>query len=94
MSETCQNPICKNQIDPLSDNGERVWRRTSRRFCSDQCKSDTWVLKQAAKLLLQLGVATGWEILQGLLEGSAFDLRKNGDGQDKAQSEIVDPKTI
>ena len=85
MSGTCQNPTCSNHITLPSDNGRRVWRRTPRRFCSDQCKSDTWVLKQAAKLLLPLGAATGWEILERM---------ENGGTEDKAGGEIVDPGAI
>ncbi len=85
MSGTCQNPTCSNHITLPSDNGRRVWRRTLRRYCSDQCKLDTWVLKQAAKLLLPLGVATGWEILEGM---------ENGNSAGKAGAEILRYKSI
>jgi len=42
-------------------------------------------------MLSALGPAKAREILQGLLEDSAFALLKNGNGQDKVQREIVDP---
>ena len=42
-------------------------------------------------MLSPLEPAKAWGILQGLLEGSAFALVKNGDRQDKARDEIVDP---
>jgi len=44
-----------------------------------------------AVMLSPLEPAKAWEILQGLLEGSAFALLKNGDTQDKAGAEILDP---
>jgi len=47
----CKNPNCQNLIEPIvSENGERVWRRIPRKFCSDQCQRDNWILNQAAKL--------------------------------------------
>ena len=55
---------------------------------------DHWVLRRAAMMLSALEPAKAWEILQGLREGSALDLMKNGDGQDRVRGEIVDPKTI
>ena len=86
----CQNPICQNQIEPVaSDNGKKVWRRTPRRFCSEWCKKDYSALRRAAEMLSALGPAERWDILQGLLEDSAFTLLKKGDGQDKAKGEII-----
>ncbi len=83
MFEACQNPICQNRIEPLaSDNGKRAWRRTPRLFCSEQCKIDFWAVRRVAAMLQPLGQARGWEVLQSL---------GNGDTQDKAQSEIVNP---
>ncbi len=55
---------------------------------------DNWVLRRVGVMLSPLEPAKAWEILQGLLEDSAFDLMKNGDGQDKAQGEIVNPGAI
>ena len=34
--------------------------------CSDQCRQDRSILHPAAKLLLTLGPAKGWEILENL----------------------------
>jgi len=42
-------------------------------------------------MLSHLGPAEGREILQGLLEGSAFDLMKNGNSKDRSRGEIVNP---
>jgi len=82
----CQNPICKTWIEPIaSDNGKRAWRRTPRRFCSGSCKKDSRALARVAEMLLPLGPVRRWEILQGL---------GNGDTEDKAQGEIVDPGAI
>jgi len=79
----CQSPICQNRIEPVaSDNGKKAWQRTPRRFCSESCKKDFHALARVAETLLPLGVARRWEILQGL---------GNGDSQDKAQGEIIDP---
>jgi len=56
---------------------------------------DHWVLRRVAVMLSPLEPAKAWEILQGLLEGSAFALLKNGDGhQDKARDEIVNPRAM
>ncbi len=47
----CKNPNCQNPIEPLvPKDGKRVWRRIPRKFCSDQCQRDNWILNQAAKL--------------------------------------------
>ena len=45
--ERCQNPLCDTPIEPL----EGGWRRTAKRFCSDDCKMAGWILKRAGELL-------------------------------------------
>lgn len=76
MSEVCSNPLCKN---PVVTHPKAIHPR---RFCSDQCRLDHWTLRRVAEMLLPLGPAKGWEILQGL---------GNGDTEDKAGGEIVNP---
>ncbi len=47
----CKKLNCQNLIEPVvSEDGERTWRRTPRKFCSDQCQRDNWILNEAAKL--------------------------------------------
>jgi len=47
----CKNPNCQNPVEPLvPKDGKKVWRRTLRKFCSDQCQRDNWILNEAAKL--------------------------------------------
>jgi len=47
----CKNPNCQNPIEPLvPKDGKKVWRRTLRKFCSDQCQRDNWILNRATKL--------------------------------------------
>jgi hypothetical protein len=60
-SETCQNPVCTNRIEPLPDG----WRRTQRRFCSDRCKTNAWHIREAAKLFEGLIDAAVLEIVRG-----------------------------
>jgi len=74
MSNTCSNPLCKT---PVVTHPRAIHPR---RFCSNECKLDTWALRQAAKLLLSLGLVTGWEVLEGL---------KGGGSEDKVGAEIV-----
>ena len=40
------------------------WRQTRRRFCSDKCKIDGYVLRRAAQMLKQLGAAEFEAILR------------------------------
>jgi hypothetical protein len=52
-SERCANPFCGRLIEPLA-NGD--WRRTPRKFCSDRCKMDGYVLRRAGEMLNQVGI--------------------------------------
>lgn len=61
ISEPCSNPICGRPIGGMADG---KWRRTPRRFCSDQCKTDTSTLRRAAKLLSTVGTLKAVEILE------------------------------
>jgi hypothetical protein len=52
-SGKCQNPFCKTVIEPLPD-GE--WRRTERRYCSNRCKMDGYVLRRAKEMIGEVGI--------------------------------------
>lgn len=71
-SEACHNPVCGS---PVASS-----RRRPKLSCSDRCRQERSILNRAAKLLLPLGPAMGWKILEDL---------KNGDSQVKAGGEIV-----
>jgi len=62
MLEKCLSPVCDN---PVISHPRAVWKR---RYCSKGCKMDTWVLRKAATMLLPIGPASGWELLQSLTE--------------------------
>lgn len=47
MPERCSSPICNNEIEPEGEN----WRRTPKKFCSDQCKTEAWAIRKTADLL-------------------------------------------
>jgi hypothetical protein len=61
MFEECTNPLCENPIE--SDNG-KSWRRTPKKFCSDNCKSDVWALRKAADLIFALPAEKKLEVLE------------------------------
>jgi hypothetical protein len=50
--ERCSNPFCKSAIAPLADG----WRRTERRYCSDPCRMDGYVLRRARAMLDEVGI--------------------------------------
>jgi hypothetical protein len=52
QSGSRQNPFCKSDIETLPDG----WRRTERRFCSDQCKLDVYTLRRARAVLNKVGI--------------------------------------
>jgi hypothetical protein len=52
---------------PAAD-GRKRWRRTPRRYCSDRCKREGYILSQAAKILFRLDRAEWWEILQAITD--------------------------
>jgi len=53
QSDTCGNPFCKAIIEPLPDG---CHRRTARRYCSNRCKLDGYVLRRAKALLNKVGI--------------------------------------
>ena len=59
MPERCSSPICNNEIEPEGEN----WRRTPKKFCSDQCKTDAWAIRKTADLLFGLPTEKMIEIL-------------------------------
>jgi hypothetical protein len=50
--QACSNPFCKSTIDPLADG----WRRTKRRYCSNPCKMDGYVLRRARAMMDEVGI--------------------------------------
>jgi len=62
MSEPCGSPVCSNVIEPESEN---QWRRTPKKFCSDECRTDAWALRRTRKLLAPLSEDKRQEILFG-----------------------------
>jgi len=62
MSEPCGNPVCTNLIEPESENR---WRRTPKKFCSDDCRHDAWAIRRTRKLLASLSEDKRQEILFG-----------------------------
>jgi len=92
VSKLWENPICENQIEPITpDNGKRAWRRTPRRFCSDQCKMDSLALRRAARVLWPLGPQRTWQIVRALGNPVDSDFPHTGD---KAKGEIGKPRAI
>ena len=63
ISGACLNPVCGKPIEPIP---KATWRRTPRRFCSDQCKSDASILRRAAALLAPYDMVQAWEMLRAL----------------------------
>jgi len=62
QSGRCENPFCRSNIEPLPDGS---WRRTKRRWCSDKCKVDGYVIKRAREMLEQVGAVEFFKILKG-----------------------------
>ena len=50
-SETCLSPFCDKRIEPAKPG---KWRRTPRRFCSDDCKLDHLAFVRVAPFLKKL----------------------------------------
>src|SRR5262249_41402318 len=63
----CQNPRCRNPVEPI----ENGWRRTERLFCDDKCKQQAWILRRAAALLALMGKENAWKIIESTRRGVA-----------------------
>ncbi len=59
----CGNPTC---ILAFEASGTAM---QPRRFCSDRCRLNHWILRKAGALLAPLGQAKAWAILKGLNRG-------------------------
>jgi hypothetical protein len=92
MPEQCLSPLCDNAIAPGGDN----WRRTPKKFCSDQCKTNTWALRRTADLLCSLPIERKIEIL-GSVSSRNNQCEINGNNRCKItvgnEGEINMPKT-
>jgi hypothetical protein len=58
-SGRCQNPFCLVSIEPLEDG----WRRTERRYCSNPCRMDGYVLRRAKAMLAEVGIVQFHKLL-------------------------------
>ena len=67
-NKACANPVCQGSIDELPQANRKVWRRTPRKFCSQRCKREGWILAQAAKILFKLEPGEWWEILRAITD--------------------------
>jgi len=85
MAETCSNPLCEN---PVETHPKAIHPR---RFCSNECKLDGWAFKRVAEMLLPLGQAAAWEILEGL--DKAEDRNEHKTKQTKMSNVRGDPHT-
>jgi len=64
-SESCRSLVCDN---PVETHPKALHPR---RFCSNQCKMDTWALRRVAEMLLPLGQVAAWAILKKLEIGGS-----------------------
>jgi hypothetical protein len=55
--ESCANPLCESSF---TASGTPMQKR---RFCSDRCRMDHWVLVRAGKLIIRLGEEQAWQVL-------------------------------
>jgi hypothetical protein len=67
-NKACGNPVCQGAIDDLPQSNKKVWRRTPRKYCSNRCKREGWILAQAAKILFKLEPAEWWKILHAITD--------------------------
>src|SRR5258705_11971096 len=67
-NKACANPVCQGPIDDLSQSDGKIWRRTPKKYCSNRCKREGWILAQAAKILFKLEPAEWWEILRAITD--------------------------
>jgi hypothetical protein len=56
-SERCSNPFCNAPMEA----------KKRKRFCSDRCRMDGYVLRRAAQMLDQVGIVRFNAILKGRL---------------------------
>jgi len=67
-NKVCANPVCQGAINDLSQSNKKTWRRTPKKYCSNRCKREGWILAQAAKILFKLEPAEWWEILRAIID--------------------------
>jgi hypothetical protein len=73
MLELCLSPICNNAIEPTGEN----WRRTPKKYCSEQCKTDTWAIRKAAELLSGFPTEKKIEILNAVSSHNQCEINGN-----------------
>ena len=87
--DQCRNPLCSNPIE--SETGIK-WRRTPKKFCSDECKGNVWALRKAADLLSSVTPDKKLEILNVL--SSSHQRDTNGNKQDEISMEHLSDLTV
>jgi hypothetical protein len=55
----CESPLCGIRFPPA---GMAI---SPKRFCSEPCKMNAWIIRKAAALLIPLGKEAAWQILEG-----------------------------
>jgi hypothetical protein len=78
MFDECTNPLCTNPIEFASG---ITWRRTPKKFCCDECKTNVWALRKAADLLSSVTAKKKLEILESVLSpnnGAAINDNQHG----------------
>jgi endogenous inhibitor of DNA gyrase (YacG/DUF329 family) len=45
----CANPTCTNEVKV-----PETWKKQHKKFCSDRCRKDIWVIREALKKLLKM----------------------------------------
>ncbi len=61
----CGNPTCNLAFEASGT------AMQPRRFCSDRCRLNHWILRKAGALLAPLGKTKAWEILKGFHDNSS-----------------------
>jgi hypothetical protein len=59
-SQRCANPFCEGEIEP-----KKRGRDNQRRYCSDRCRMDGYVLSRAKAMLREVGIT---EFVERLME--------------------------
>jgi hypothetical protein len=67
-SQRCANPFCNTVIEPMIHGR---WRRTQRRFCSDEYRWDAWAIR---RLRERLNVLSDLEVLKIISEEQQREL--------------------
>jgi hypothetical protein len=67
-NKACANPVCQGLIHELPQANEKIWRRTPKKYCSERCKQEGWILATTGKILFNLKREQRWKILHAILD--------------------------